>query len=97
MEEILYPVYCVHRMIFVYVAAQRDNIKVVRAEGASILFPELLFSLCLLKPQEVICIYHQKQKVNNQTWHNYKTKQNRDLKKIGLLKVCSILVVTRQI
>ena len=44
-------------MIFVYVAAERDDIKVVRAEGASILLPEVIFSLYLLQPQEIICVF----------------------------------------
>ena len=47
-------------MIFVYVAAEGDDIKVVRAEGASILLPEIIFSLYLLKPQEIICVFIKK-------------------------------------
>jgi hypothetical protein len=37
-------------MIFIYVAAERDNIKIVRTERASKLFPELFFSIYLFKP-----------------------------------------------
>jgi len=45
-----YPIFGFHRMIFIYVAAERDNIKIVRTERASKLFPELFFSIYLFKP-----------------------------------------------
>lgn len=53
----LYPVLCLHWMLFINVAAQSNNIKILRAEWARKLLPYIIIPVNFFKTHEHICTH----------------------------------------
>ena len=53
MEKDLYPIFCLHWVLFINVAAQSDNVKVFRAERAWKFLPYIIIPINFFKPHEL--------------------------------------------